>query len=78
MPFDPRTALTIAQAAGKMRGRAGRPHVETVARWIKKGCRLPSGETVKLRAVKWGGSWLLMPEWIEDFERARLLGGLVA
>ncbi len=75
--FDPARALSIGQARQRMRGRAGRhPHAETVRRYMTRGATIPGGHRVKLKSVKIGQERLTMPEWVDEFERQRLLGGM--
>ncbi len=70
--LDLEEALTLTEAAQKMRGRRGKhPNVDTVRKWITRGT--PSG--LKLQAVKIGGEWLTCAAWALAFERARLKAG---
>ena len=75
--FDPLKALNLKSVRNRMAGRGGRKvHVDTLRKYIVSGCKLPGGEVVRLKAVKWAGEWLLMDGWLEDFQAARLLGGM--
>src|SRR5947209_2976801 len=63
--------LSIGQAAKiPPPGRNGRPtHTSTLIRWITAGTAAPSGEVVRLRAVRLGGRWLTTREWLEEYAR---------
>ena len=63
--------VTLAQAAKSLPpGRNGRPvHVATLLRWVVAGTSSPSGEIVRLQAVRMGGRWLTTREWLEDYAR---------
>lgn len=69
--FDFDKSLTVRQAAKLLKGRGGRSaHLESVRRWISKGCR-PGGEgapLLKLKAVWSAGQWLTCVEWIREFQ----------
>src|SRR5262249_62001467 len=59
-----------------LRGRGGRsPSLETVRRWAspRRGSRPagPNGPRLVLRAIRLGGELLMLPEWVEEFERER-------
>lgn len=75
--FDYAAALTVRQAAKLLKGRGGKSaHLESVRRWISRGCR-PGGEgtpVLKLQAVWAAGQWLTSLEWVRAFqvEMARL------
>ncbi len=73
--FDPAKALSLKMLRSRMTGRGGkRPHVETLRKYVTVGCKM-GGHVVRLKAVRWAGEWLVMAEWLAEFERARLLGG---
>jgi len=75
--FDPLKALSLKMVRNRMAGRGGkRPHVDTLLKYVKVGCKLRSGPPVKLKAILWAGSWLVMPSWLADFEAARMEGGM--
>lgn len=63
--------LSLQQAAKRLPpGRNGRPvHVSTIIRWITQGARSPSGEIVRLQAVRLGSRWLTSAEFLDDFAR---------
>ena len=63
------TLLSFAEAARKLPPfRAGRPvNPSTVFRWAFSGVRLPSGELLRLEAVRIGGRWLTSSEALERF-----------
>jgi hypothetical protein len=49
-------------------GRGGRPtHFSTVLRWVLTGVQGPSGERVRLEAVRLGGRWLTSREALQRF-----------
>jgi hypothetical protein len=56
-------SLPIIKAVEKVTGQ--RPHVQTVRRWVKKGCR-----GVRLNALFVNGSYLTTIQAVEDFFRA--------
>lgn len=73
--FDLAQALTMTQAAKLIRGRGGRrPHIDVIRRWCNplKGCMVGERRAV-LRSVRVGGEILTMPQWIEEFQQARVL-----
>lgn len=58
------------------RGRNGsRPHLSTVLRWILKGAKAPTGETVRLEAIRLGAKWITSREALARF-CSRLTPGL--
>jgi len=63
------TALSLAQAARMLPpGRRGRPvTLSCLLRWVLDGVRLPSGEAVRLEAIRMGGRWLTSVEALERF-----------
>ena len=56
-------SLPIIKAVEKVTGQ--RPHVQTVRRWVKKGCR-----GVRLNALFVNGSYLTTIQAVEEFFRA--------
>jgi hypothetical protein len=56
-------SLPITKAVERVTGR--RPHVQTVRRWVKKGCR-----GVRLSALFVNGSYLTTIQAVEEFFRA--------
>lgn len=75
--FDLNRAIGLAKASHQMRGKGGKsPSVETVRRWAnpKVGC-YPAGKEgvlLVLQTHKLNGEILTMPEWVADFEAARV------
>jgi hypothetical protein len=63
--------ITLAQAAKILPpGRNGRPvHIATILRWITDGTMSPTGERVRLQAVRMGSRWLTTREWLDDYAR---------
>jgi hypothetical protein len=63
------TLLTLAQAARLVPpGRNGRKtYLSTIHRWILKGVRLPSGEVVRLEAIRLSSRWLTSREALQRF-----------
>jgi hypothetical protein len=62
--------LITLRAAGQMLppGRLGKPRSEgCVRRWIVTGVKLPSGERLRLEAVRIGGRWLTSVEALQRF-----------
>jgi hypothetical protein len=52
-------------------GRNGRKtHISTLIRWITAGSRAPSGERVRLEAVRVGGRWLTSASALQRFAAA--------
>ena len=69
--FDLKRAITILQATHLLRGRGGKiPHVESVRRWCIRGSSV-RGTKVIMRSVLYGDERLTMPEWVEEFAKAR-------
>ncbi len=67
-PADP--AYKSLQQASRLLppGRNGRPvHIATLIRWITSGSRGPSGEAIRLRAIRMGHRWLTTREWLDEF-----------
>jgi hypothetical protein len=49
-------------------GRNGkRTHLSTILRWILKGAKTPTGERVRLEALRLGGRWVTTREAIQRF-----------
>jgi hypothetical protein len=65
--------ISLAQAAKLVpSGRRGRPtHFSTLLRWILAGVKGPTGETVRLEAVRLGGRWLTSREALQRFAEAQ-------
>ena len=63
------SALSLAQAADLLPpGRGGaRPTLGCVLRWVLKGAKSPSGELVRLEAIRLGGRWLTSREALQRF-----------
>lgn len=63
------SALSLTQAAGLLPlGRFGsRPTLSCVLRWILTGVKSPSGELVRLEALRLGGRWVTSREAIQRF-----------
>lgn len=61
--------LSLRTAAALLpSGRGGRPvSFNCLLRWILNGAKAPSGETVKLEAVRLGGRWITSREAIQRF-----------
>ena len=64
--------LALAAAAKLVPpGRNGkRTHLSTLLRWITCGAKSPSGETVRLEAVRLGGRWITSREALQRFAEA--------
>lgn len=80
--FDPARAITLSAASLLVRGRGGMAAcVSVLRRWAnpKKGCRPrgADGPVLLFPAVKLGGHYYSLPEWVAKFEaeRARLGSG---
>lgn len=43
------------------------PHPATLVRWVTRGIEVPSGERIKLRAVRVGNRWMTTDRWFDDF-----------
>jgi hypothetical protein len=63
------TTISLNEAARQLPpGRRGRPVTfSCVLRWILDGVRLPSGEVVRLEAIRLGGRWLTSREALQRF-----------
>jgi hypothetical protein len=63
------TTLSLDQAARLIppSRSARRTHLSTVLRWILRGARNPSGERVRLEAVRLGGKWVTSLEALQRF-----------
>lgn len=61
--------IPLAQAArGLPPARQGRcTHISTLIRWIIHGCRSPSGEVVRLEAIRLGCRWMTSQEALQRF-----------
>jgi hypothetical protein len=44
-----------------------RTHISTVLRWIPRGTSSPSGEVVRLEAVRLGGRWMTSREALQRY-----------
>jgi hypothetical protein len=42
-------------------------HLSTILRWITRGAKAPSGERVRLEAVRLGGRWITSREALQRF-----------
>lgn len=77
-PFDLKGAITLTEAAQRIRGeRSTRLNREVAARWARKGYR-PRGSSeplLRLPTVLIGSTLWLMPQWLEAWERARVKMG---
>lgn len=76
--IDHARLITLSAASHLLRGRRGKsPSLWSMRRWCnpKRGWTGPDGNRIFLRSVKVGGEILLLPEWIEDFEQARIAAG---
>ncbi len=68
--------IGIEDASMLMRGRGGSPpHLSTVRRWITHGYQPPGGDPIHLQAVLVSGGYVTLPEWVQEFEAARLEAG---
>jgi hypothetical protein len=63
------TALPLAAAAKLVPpGRNGKcTHLSTLLRWITRGAKGPTGEVVRLEAVRLGARWLTSREALQRF-----------
>jgi hypothetical protein len=63
------STLTLAQAAALLpRGRNGaRPPLGCLLRWVLQGSKSPSGERVRLEAIRLGGRWVTSRETLQRF-----------
>jgi hypothetical protein len=66
------TPLSLSQAARLLPpGRGSRPvTLSCLLRWVLRGARAPSGELVRLEAVRLGGRWLTSHEALQRFAEA--------
>jgi hypothetical protein len=64
--------LSLREAAKLLPpARQGRPvSFQCVLRWVLSGTRSPSGETVKLEAIRLGSRWLTSREALQRFAEA--------
>jgi len=74
-------ALSLAQAAQRVRGRGGKPaSYKSILRWINPDIgyrsREAPGRAVVLQTFRLGSEVLTLPEWIDQFETERLTLGL--
>jgi len=67
--FRNETLLTLAQAAKILpRSRQNKPvSLGCVLRWVLNGVRTPSGEVVRLEAIRLGPRWVTSQEAIQRF-----------
>jgi hypothetical protein len=67
------TMLSLAEAAKRLPPhRLGRPvHSSCLFRWIFDGVKLPSGERIRLEAIRLGGRWLTSVEALQKFAEAQ-------
>ena len=66
------SVISLSQAADLLPpGRGGaRPTLSCILRWILKGARSPSGELVRLEALRIGGRWVTSREALQRFAEA--------
>jgi hypothetical protein len=66
------TTISLTQAARLLpRGRGDRPvTLSCLLRWIRYGARSPSGELVRLEAIRLGGRWVTSREALQRFAEA--------
>jgi len=64
--------LSLAGAARSIppARRGKRCHLSTVLRWIAQGARAPSGDRVKLEAIRLGGCWMTSRDALQRFADA--------
>ncbi len=67
------TILSLPEAARSLpAGRRNRPvSMSCIFRWITSGVKLPSGDVVRLEAVRLGGRWLTSKEALQRFADAQ-------
>src|SRR5262245_33811722 len=67
------TLMGLPQAARSIpSGRGNRPvNPRTLFRWISTGVKLPSGQVLRLEAVRLGGRWLTSAEALQRFADAQ-------
>jgi Protein of unknown function (DUF1580) len=63
------TTLSLSQAARLLPpGRRGRPvTLSCVLRWVLTGTKAPSGEVIRLEALRLGGRWVTSREALQRF-----------
>jgi hypothetical protein len=61
LPLKSATALVPPGRSGQ------RTHPSTLLRWIVRGAKAPSGDRVRLEAVRLGGKWVTSREAIQRF-----------
>ena len=63
------TLRRLADFTGRFgSARASRPvHVGTITYWIRRGARAPSGQRIRLRAVRFPSGWRTCEEWVQQF-----------
>jgi hypothetical protein len=73
------TTLSLAQAARLLPpGRGERPvTLSCILRWVLRGARSPSGELIRLEAIRVGGRWVTSREALQRFSE-RLTPDLAA
>jgi hypothetical protein len=61
--------MRVGQVAAKVKSTKNDRtiHSTTVLKWIKRGVRLPDGTTLKLRATKRPGGWMIAPADLGEF-----------
>jgi hypothetical protein len=61
--------ISLAAAAALIPpARSGkRTHISTILRWILSGAKAPTGEVVRLEAVRLGGRWMTSKESLQRF-----------
>jgi len=66
------SSLTLSQAGRLLPpGRHGKtPSLGCLLRWVLDGCRSPSGEVVRLEALRVGGRWVTSREALQRFALA--------
>jgi hypothetical protein len=66
------TTVSLSQAARLLPpGRGDRPvSLSCLLRWVLRGARGPSGELIRLEAVRLGGRWLTSREVLQRFAEA--------
>jgi hypothetical protein len=63
------TPISLTAAARSVpSSRGGKPtHISTLLRWILSGVKAPSGEVVRLEAIRLGGKWITSREALQRF-----------
>jgi hypothetical protein len=63
------TILSLTQAARRLPpGRGGRPvSLSCILRWVIDGMRRPSGDTIRLEALRLGGRWVTSVQALQRF-----------